>query len=139
MKDKKEKLLSIIIYTLLGISGILIVLFYLNAISENIILIWGYVLLGLSIITVVATAIKDFAKTSGSKKNILFIFIGFVILLGISYLFASGNIQGKVFEKFEITSTVSRNIGTCLIFTYILGIIAVLCMAFGGTIKMLKK
>ena len=102
-------------------------------------MIWGYVLLGLSVITVIATAIMDFIKTPGSKKNILFIFIGFLILLGISYLFASGNIQGKVFEKFEITNTVSRNIGTGLIFTYILGIIAVLCMAFGGTIRMLKK
>jgi|AntAceMinimDraft_17_1070374.scaffolds.fasta_scaffold21451_3 hypothetical protein len=139
MKEKEEKILSIIVYTLLGISGILIVLFYLNAISENTILIWGYILLGLSVITVVAIAIKDFIKSPESKKNILFIFIGFLILLGISYLSASGNIQGKVFEKFGITDTVSRSIGTGLILTYILGIIAVLCMAFGGVIKMLKK
>jgi hypothetical protein len=61
-----------------------------------------------------------------------------VVLAGLSYVLASGSIDGVVFEKFEVTSSTSKLVGGGLILTYILAGLAVASIIFSSISKMIK-
>jgi hypothetical protein len=73
-----------------------------------------------------------------SGKTVLIGIVGFVVLFFIANSMASGNIQGEVFETFNITEATSKFIGAMLNMTYILGILAVLSIIYSGISSIFK-
>lgn len=70
--------------------------------------------------------------------KLLLVVVLLVVFAGLSYIFASGNIDGAVYEKFEITTSTSKMVGGALILTYILIGLAIVSIIFSSIRKMLK-
>lgn len=133
MGDKLSKILQIVLFALIGISAILYVFFYVNGESmADTVLIWAYILLGLTIVSVLVFPIIYFIKNPKAAVQFLLVLAGFAILYGIGYMLASDGINSKVFEKQEISSNLSQMIGAGLITAYILAGLAVLAIFYAS-------
>ena len=139
MDDKLSKILSIVLYIVLGISGLLAILFYLGAIGEDAIIYWAYILFGGTALVSVIAPVMFFIQNPSKGKITLIGIVAFVILFVIAYLLASNSIEGAVYEKFEVTEGVSQRVGAALILTYILGIGAIVAVIASGFLSMFKK
>ena len=77
---------------------------------------------------------------SGDVKKTLISVGAFLAVLLISYLMASGSIEGLTpADKSEVTESTSKWVGTGLIAFYILAVVAVTTMAFSGVKKVITK
>ena len=70
--------------------------------------------------------------------KLLAVVVLLVVFAGLSYVFASGNTDGAVYEKFEVTASTSKMVGGALILTYVLIGVAVASIIFSSIRKMLK-
>ncbi|MFW6224089.1 MAG: hypothetical protein ACOC4R_00365 [Bacteroidota bacterium] len=148
MEDKTGKILSILLYVLIGISVVLGIyyVFIADIPSEPekasditmYHMYWSYVLLAVAVILAVVIPIIYLIMNPAKAKNVLFAIIGFVVLAGISYLLASDSIAAPVYDKFDVTPKTSKYIGTGLIATYILGGLAIAATIFSGIAKIFK-
>ena len=131
MNSNISKIVTIGSYVLMGISALLVILFYAGTISEEPFIIWAYFLV---ILAVVSTVVFSFMQIFSSGKNAKKGLMGVGILVGlvvISWLIASPEIpQFLGVEDFDLTPAVSRNVGTGLIATYILAIVAIGSMIY---------
>lgn len=130
---------------LLGISAILGALFYLDIITENLFLIWAYLLFGIAIIfTLVFSIMGIFTNKRAAKRSLVTIgIIAVIILLG--YIFASGEILTFIgHEKFFYEDNsmdphmFSKLVGTGLYTMYIFGIVAILSMIYSEVSKLFR-
>lgn len=117
------KLAKYLEYILLGLSAILVVLFFVmphSTTSDSMVdtyLFWTYALLFATIIILLAFLL---VKTFSSKKGIktfLFLLIAIVALLAVSFLLAKG---GDVQTSVAYTPQTSKLVDTILNLTYIL-------------------
>lgn len=139
MTDTLNKILQIGLYVILAISLVLFVLFYINGESmTNTVLYWAYILLAITVLLLIGFPIVFFIKNPRKGLTVLFVLIGFIILFGISYLFASDATNAVIYEKRSITPGISRFIGASLIMVYILTGIAVLSLIYTGIINAFK-
>ena len=77
---------------------------------------------------------------SGDVKRTLISVGAFLAVLLISYVMASGSIEGLTpADKSEVTESTSKWVGTGLIAFYILAVVAVTTMAFSGVKKVITK
>ena len=77
---------------------------------------------------------------SGDVKKTLISVGAFLAVLLISYVMASGSIEGLTpADKSEVTESTSKWVGTGLIAFYILAVVAVTTMAFSGVKKVITK
>ena len=77
---------------------------------------------------------------SGDVKKTLISVGAFLAVLLISYVMASGSIEGLTpAGKSEVTESTSKWVGTGLIAFYILAVVAVTTMAFSGVKKVITK
>ncbi len=77
---------------------------------------------------------------SGDVKKTLISVGAFLAVLLISYVMASGSIEGLTpADKPEVTESTSKWVGTGLIAFYILAVVAVTTMAFSGVKKVITK
>jgi hypothetical protein len=77
---------------------------------------------------------------SGDVKKTLISVGAFLAVLLISYVMASGSIEGLTpADKSEVTEITSKWVGTGLIAFYILAVVAVTTMAFSGVKKVITK
>lgn len=77
---------------------------------------------------------------SGDVKKTLISVGAFLAVLLISYVMASGSIEGLTpADKSEVTESTSKWVGTGLIAFYILAVVAVTTMAFSGVKKSNNK
>ncbi|MCF0164412.1 MAG: hypothetical protein HUJ92_03945 [Bacteroidales bacterium] len=116
-------------YILLGLSAILLVLFFVMPHSNtsdqivNVYLYWTYVLVALAIVALVGFLL---AKTFSSKQGIVkfvILLVGVVVLVGGAYVLAPGTPVAT--NAKDITDMTFKLTDTALILTYIL---------FGGSI-----
>jgi hypothetical protein len=123
---------------MLGISALFGVLFYLDIISENLLLNWGYVLLG---VTILATLIAAFSnillKPKGSLKILLILAIMVVVAI-VSYFLSTNEFTTAQLEKLQITETTSKLVGAGLFFTYFLAAVALLAIVYSAVSRMFK-
>ena len=139
MTEKIAKLLQMFLYALLGISALIILIFYIKGESAaDIIIDWAYFLLILTIAISVIAPIIFYIKNPGKAKTVLTGIVVFVVLFVIAYLLASGSIQGDVYQKYAITANTSKIIGGMLITTYILGGLAILAIIYASIAKFFK-
>jgi hypothetical protein len=138
MSDKLSKIVQWFLYAMLGVSALFGVLFYIGTISEDLLLTWGYVLLG---VTVLATLIAAFSnillKPKGSLK-ILVILAVMVVVAIISYTLSSNEFSAAQLEKMQITAATSKMVGAGLMFTYFLAVVALLAIVYSAVSRMFK-
>jgi hypothetical protein len=138
MSDTLSKVVQWFLYAMLGISALFGVLFYLDIISENLLLNWGYVLLG---VTILATLIAAFSnillKPKGSLKILLILAIMVVVAI-VSYFLSTNEFTTAQLEKLQITETTSKLVGAGLFFTYFLAAVALLAIVYSAVSRMFK-
>ncbi|MCD4774408.1 MAG: hypothetical protein K8R41_13610 [Bacteroidales bacterium] len=133
MSEKLSKILQIVLYVILGVSLIIFVLFYINGESmTDTVLVWAYILLGITILSLLVFPIIHFIKNPKAAVQFLLILAGFAILYGVGYMLASDSIDSNIYEKQMISSNLSQMIGAGLITAYILAGLAVLAILYAS-------
>ena len=133
-----SKILRIFLGVLLAISALLAILFYVNVISDDMLIYWGYFLL---IFTVVITILFPLVFLILNPKNSIKIFIslGLMIVIAlIAYSLSQVGLSDLMLEKLKVTANTARLVGAGLIFTYILGCLAVLSIIYASISKIFK-
>ncbi|HCY41449.1 MAG TPA: hypothetical protein DHV48_08860 [Prolixibacteraceae bacterium] len=150
---KFAKITTIMLWVFLGIT-VFLVISLLSNLNENVSdpsmdtwvnanLYWAYILFFLSI---AAALVLEFANTITDKKAtksalIALVFMGAVV--GIAYMFSDSTIPTfygveKFIESGDLTTNVSKWIGTGLIATYILSGLAILGIIWSSISSILK-
>ena len=135
------KLAKYLKWILLGISAILLVVFFLlphNTASDPMVdtyIIWAYVLVALSLVLVLAFLLIDVSKTKKSLFTFLALIVGAVVLVAVCWLLAPG---GEVATNATYTPKVSKFSDAALYVTYAMvaaSIIAIIWSAISNAIK----
>jgi hypothetical protein len=133
-----SKILRIFLAVLLAISALLAILFYLDVVSDDLLIYWGYFLV---IFTAVITIFFPIVNLITNPKSSIKIFIGIgmmVVLALVSYSLSTVGMTDLQLEKLEVTASIAKLVGAGLIFTYILAALAVISIIFAGISKILK-
>ncbi len=152
MSGKYIKIINYILYALLGISIILVLLFYLGnivpgtggtsmeepVITETL-LRWAYVMaVGAAGITVGFSIFNMIINPKGLKQG-LFVLVGIIILFGAAYLLASDELLSiETYEGTQNEPITLKWTGTGLYATYILAAGAVLSILYSEISKYFK-
>lgn len=152
MSTLYSKIISIVLWVLMGISIILLVLFYFGKVvpgtedtnlHEPVItqtfLVWAYILGGITAGLALIFPIINVILNPKSAKKGLFVILGVVVLIFIAYSLASDhvlNIPGYD-GKDNVTKTLKFT-GTGLITMYILAGLAVLSIIYSEIAKYFK-
>ena len=133
-----SKILRIFLAVLLAISALLVILFFTNVVSDDLLIYWCYFLL---IFTVVIIILFPIASIIMNPKNSIKIFISLgvmVVLAIISYYLSQVNFTELQLEKLETTASTVKYVGAGLIFTYILAAMAVLSIIYASISRIFK-
>jgi hypothetical protein len=133
-----SKILRIFLAVLLAISALLALLFYIDAISDDVLIYWGYFLV---IFTAVITILFPLAFLILNPKNSIKIFIGIglmVVIAIIAYSLATVGFTDLQLEKLGISSGTAKYVGAGLIFTYILAALTVLSIIYASISRIFK-
>ncbi|MBR5704156.1 MAG: hypothetical protein IKX45_07905 [Bacteroidales bacterium] len=135
------KLAKYLKWILLGISAILLVVFFLlphNTASDPMVdtyIIWAYVLVAIALILVLAFLLIDVSKTKKSLFTFLALIVGAIVLVAACWLLAPG---GEVATNAEYTPKISKFSDAALYVTYamvIASIAAIIWSAISNAIK----
>jgi hypothetical protein len=152
-----NKLIRIILIVLFSVSA-LIILFYFaggkNTIElagsgrietypkfTNVLIVWAYILTGLAVgLTIIFPVIQMVTNPKNAKKGLMGI-LALVVILGIAYLFASGEVLGiknlELAAKYDVPSTL-KYAGMMINSIYILAVIAIVSMVYSEVAKVFK-
>ena len=135
------KLAKYLKWVLLGISAILLVVFFLlphNSASDAMVdtyIFWAYILVAITLILVLAFLLIDVSKSKKSLISFLAIIVGAVALVVICWLLAPG---GEVATNVDYTPTDSNFTDAALYVTYAMvaaSICAIIWSAISNAIK----
>lgn len=133
-----SKILRIFLGVLLAISALLAVLFYVDVISDDVLIYWGYFLV---IFTAVITILFPLAFLILNPKNSVKIFIALglmVVVAIIAYTLAEVGMTDHKIEKLGTSAETAKYVGAGLIFTYILAALAFLSIIYASISKLFK-
>jgi len=133
-----SKILRIFLAVLLAISALLAILFFVNVISDDLLIYWGYFLV---IFTAVITVLFPIAFIILNPRGSIKIFIGIgvlVVLAIIAYSLSTVSLTEFQLEKLGVTASTDKYVGAGLIFTYILATLAVLSIIYASISKIFK-
>ncbi len=133
-----SKILRIFLGVLLAISALLMILFFLNVVSIDTVIYWGYFLL---IFTAVIVILFPIVNLIMNPKNSIKIFISLgvmVVIAIIAYSLSQVNFTELQLEKLGTTASTVKYVGTGLIFTYILASLAVLSIVYASISRIFK-
>ncbi len=151
-----NKIIRIILIVLFSVSALIILFYYaggkdtieLAAAGKietypkftSVLIIWAYILTGLAIgLTIIFPVIQMVSHPKNAKKGLMGV-LALVVILGIAYLFASGEVLGiKNLElvKYDVPSTL-KYAGMMINSIYILAIIAIVSMVYSEVAKVFK-
>ncbi|CAZ96487.1 hypothetical protein Q4603_01525 [Zobellia galactanivorans] len=100
-----------------------------------------WLLLGIAIVSSVVFALKNLFSNPASLKKSLFVVVGFLLVIGIGYVMASGtdvNIQEMADRGVSTNESEIKQIGAGINVFFILTLVAVGAMLWGGVRKMIK-
>jgi len=134
-----SKVIRIFLGVLLAISALLAVLFYLNIITDDGLIYWGYFLLGLAtLITILFPLAYLFMNPKNSLK--IFIALGLMVVIAIiAYSLSQVGFSELKLAKLESNADTAKYVGAALIFTYILASIAFLAIIYASISKLFKQ
>lgn len=133
-----SKILRIFLGVLLALSALLAILFYLDIISDDLFIYWGYFLV---IFTAVITILFPIAFLILNPRNSIKIFIALglmVVIAIIAYSLSTVGMTDLQLEKLGVTAETSKYVGAGLIFTYILAALAVLSIIYASISRIFK-
>ena len=133
-----SKILRIFLGALLAISALLVILFFVNVVSLDLLIYWCYFLV---IFTTVIIFIFPIASLIMNPKNSIKVLISLgvmVVLAIISYSLSQVNFTELQLEKLGTTASTVKNVGAGLIFTYILAALAVLSIVYASISRIFK-
>jgi hypothetical protein len=133
-----SKLFNIILMTLLGLSAVLSVLFFVDVISEGLLIMWCYVLLGIASITAIVFPLINMAQNPKSAKNALIGVVALAIVCGIGYALAGSEEFFTLDGKLLADASSSKYSEAGLIAFYIMGAAAIVAVVYAEVSKMLK-
>ena len=125
------KLARILELILLGISAVLLVLFFTSphdTASDPIVntyLYWTYILFFVALVLLVIVQLIQIFSSKRSIINFILLLVGIVVLVGVSYVLAKG---GPVNTSVAYTEATSKFSDAALILTYILGGAAIVAL-----------
>lgn len=133
-----NKLFSIILMSLLGLSALLSLLFMFDVVSEGLLITWCYILLAVAGITAIVFPLINMAQNPKAAKN-AFIGLGALVLICLVAYFMSGdevhiNLDGDLLAD----AATSQKSEAGLIAFYILGAGAIGSIIFAEVSKMFK-
>lgn len=134
-----KKLSNYILLLLFGLGVLLTVIFFINQDGMlNTYLIYAYVLFAISLVLAVLLPLIGMAKDPKSLKRTLLALLMAVVLIGFSYLIASG--KPVPVNLSEVPSTFTfRATDTGLILTYILLAVSLVAIVGGGIKNLIKN
>ncbi|NAS32166.1 hypothetical protein GTQ40_14360 [Flavobacteriaceae bacterium R38] len=114
----------------------------INNSNVNLMFVVSYILLAIPVLALVLYTIKNLISSPAKLKRALIAIAGLVVVLIISYALSSGtnvDLQTYANRGIDVDESSSKWIGTGLYSFYVLTIIAVGAMLFGGIKKILSK
>ena len=100
---------------------------------------WSYGLFFVAALGAVLFPIFTLASDIKKAKSTIIGVVALAVIIGLAYVLASGDIPTfHNFEKFNITQSISKNVGTGLFAAYLLGGIAIIGILFSGISKSFK-
>jgi hypothetical protein len=134
-----SKISKIILYSLMSISVLFILLYGFGSIDEGMFLIWAYILVAIASVSAILFPVAYFIMNPSKAKTTMMGLGGFAIIAGISYLLSSSEIPTFLgSEEFNITESLSKNIGMGLIATYILSLLTIGAIIYSEISKYFK-
>ncbi len=97
-----------------------------------------YIMVGFAALAAIGFGIKKIISNTENTKKTLYTIFGLIIVLLISYFTASEEIL-KSFEKYEISNSISKNVGMGLITFYILIFSAIVAVLYAEVSKLFSK
>ncbi|KAA3650253.1 MAG: hypothetical protein DWP98_05625 [Bacteroidetes bacterium] len=137
MSEGLSKMLTIVLYALMGVSALLGVLFYTGTVDSEILIYWCYALFALGAIAAIVFPILQMAKNPKGAKSALIGVGALVIVFGISYALAGDEMSDK-YAGFISGPEASKRVSTGLISFYILAVAAIVATVYSGVSKMFK-
>ena len=138
MQDKTSKIISYVLYGLIGISVLLTFVFYFDLVSVDTMLFWTYTLLAVGSVAPIVFMIILVVQDPKRIKGILISTAGLLIVLGIGYVMASGEVLLS-YEKYDVDAGTSKMVGMGIIATYTLMLISTVGIFFFGIMQAIKK
>ena len=135
------KLAKYLKWILLGISAILLVVFFLlphSTVSDPMVdtyIIWAYILVAIALVLVLAFLLISVSKSKKSLITFLALIVGAVVLVAVCWLLAPG---GEVATNADYTPKVSKFSDAALYVTYAMvaaSILAIIWSAISNAIK----
>ena len=133
-----SKILRIFLAVLLAVSALLALLFYVDVVSDDLLIYWGYFLV---VFTAVITILFPLVFLILNPKSSIKIFIGIglmVVIAIVAYSLSQVGFTDLQLEKLGVTAETSKYVGAALIFTYILASLAVLTIIYAGISRIFK-
>jgi len=137
MSEGLSKILSIVLYSLLGLSTLLGVLFYAGSIDSEVLIYWCYTLFIIGAVAAIIFPLINMAKNPAAAKSALIGVVALLVVFGISYALAGDEITKKM-EDFISSPAASKRVSTGLIAFYILAFGAIGVTVFSGVTKLFK-
>lgn len=133
-----NKIFSIILYVLLGVSALLSVLFFLDVVSEGMLINWCYILLGIAAVSAIIFPVITMAQNPKNAKNALIGIVGLAVVFAIGYAMAGNEEVFDASAKLLADESTSQLSEAGLNAFYILGLGAIGVIIFSEVSKIFK-
>ncbi|MFA4863097.1 MAG: hypothetical protein WC605_04895 [Bacteroidales bacterium] len=138
MNEKNFKYVQWLLYGLMAISAIFVLLFYLNPAKPDLLLYWGYSLFIFAVVVTLTVSLVNIVKNPKGSVKVLVI-LAIILFLGfISYALSKNNLTPDQLEKYNITASGVKMVGTGLIMTYSIMAIAIGVFIYTSVIRIIK-
>jgi len=151
MSDRSSKIISIILYILLGVSAILGVLFYagpekassLQSVASQPIytqqfIVWAYILVGLAtVFTLGFPLVKAIIHPQNAKKGIVPL-ISILVIVGLAFYFSSDQPMQIMGSDLGDNQEVMKYAGTMIISVYLLAGVALVSILYSEVVNIFK-
>ena len=152
MSNSLQRIVTIFLYVIFGISVILAIWFFAGGyepgtqgtdfeepVATNTMLLWGYLLFGLSVLAIIIFPIINLVRQPKSAKRALIVVGIFAIIILISYAFSSGTpLHMPGYKGADNVPVKLHMVGTGLYATYFLGGIAFIGILFSEIYRIFK-
>jgi len=138
MADKFSKLISWVLYVLMGVSALFGLLFYTKTIDSAALMQWGYVLLIATVIVTVISPVYGLIQNPGNIKKLLISLAAVALIAIVSYSLAGNTFSDLRLDRLQVTALTSKYVGMGLLFTYITASIAIIVIVFSSVFKIFK-
>lgn len=138
MKDKVANITKWVLYVLLILSAIPGILFYFGILSTDAFLGWGKIMLFLGVAVLFLAPVYTIINNPKNLIKMLLSVVLLIVILGVSYGFATNQLTALQLETYHITVETSKLVGMGLIAVYITFGLSVIVILYSGIMKIFK-